>query len=119
MINKKELHEIINYDVVAVIEDNLELTKIKAFHLEGHEKLDLGETGVLTSAGFKDGDISKSIPIIAVVHKYNGKNILSWSFYEGCKDYDLVKKWLQYHYPKAIIFDSLQTEDLFRYCEGE
>lgn len=120
MINKKELHKIINLDIAAIIEvdGNSDLVQTKLLEIDGHENIELGGFGVLTNAGFKDRDTSKKVPIIAVVDECNGKKILSWKFHKGIKDYSLVREWLEYHYPNANIFEKHQIKDLIKYCEG-
>lgn len=120
MISKKELHKNINLDITAIIEaeGNSDLVRIKLLELDGHENIELGSFGVLTDVSFKGGDTSKKIPIIAVVDKYNGENILSWKFHESVEDYSLVREWLTYNYPNAKIFDKHQFKELIKYCEG-
>lgn len=116
MISQKRLHKNIDYDVTAIIEGGSELSRIKAFKTKGHDKLELGGFGVLTNTGFTDCEELQLIPIIAVVHKYDGKNVLSWDFYNGGEDYGVVNEWLKYNYPTAKIFNQSQIKDLLEYC---
>lgn len=119
MISQKRLHKNIDYDVAAIIEGGSELSRTKAFKTKGHEKLELGSFGVLTNTGFIDCEELQLIPIIAVVHKYDGKSILSWDFYKGYKDYGVVNEWLKHNYPTAKIFNQSQIEDLLDYCDSK